>query len=194
MIILASKSQTRQGLLKAAGVAFTVHTEIFDEEETKQSLTALSAPQLAMALAQRKAMATSSHHPEALVIGADQTLELNGKLLHKATDKSAAREHLKQLRGEFHTLHSAVVVTKGNEIKYQNMSQARLKMRRFSGAFLSDYLDAVSNTMWLSVGCYQIESLGIQLFEDIEGDHFTILGLPMLPLLAFLRKTGEIAQ
>jgi septum formation protein len=192
MLILASQSQIRRQILAQSGVAFKAMIAPCDEELEKQELGGLQPLQMAEALALAKARSTSSLHPSATVIGADQTLECDGQLLNKPKDINDARQQLSKLRAKNHQVHSAIAVTKADAILYQTVSTATLKMRNFSDGFLENYLKQSADKVLDGVGCYQIESLGIQLFDQIEGDHFAILGLPLLPLLAFLRKIGEV--
>ncbi len=194
MIILASTSPIRQQLLSQAGIEFKALPAPFDEEQAKRESRHLSPRDLAATLALGKAQATSKQHMDALVIAADQTLEIDTATLHKPKSRDEAAQQLLLLRGQYHSLHSALAITKGNRVLYQTVSTARLKMRAFSDDFLQDYLAHTPPSAHASIGCYQLESLGIQLFDAIEGDYFTILGLPLLPLLAFLRETGEIPQ
>lgn len=192
MLILASTSTIRQQLLRQAGVTFIASQAPLDEETAKTALRPLPPKSMARALALAKAKSMSAVENQATVIGADQTLELNGELLHKPKDLKEARQHLKRLRGETHALHSAVAVTKADRVLFETATTAHLTMRRFSDEFLDTYLQNLEPHLYQSVGCYQYESLGIQLFEAVEGDSFTILGLPLLPLLAFLREIGEL--
>jgi septum formation protein len=192
MLILASTSTTRQQLLRQAGVAFTASPAPLDEEAAKHHLRELSPKSLASALALAKAKSLSASEIHATVIGADQTLELNGELLHKPKDDSEARQHLQRLRGNTHKLHSAVAVTKADQVLFETNTTSHLTMRNFSDKFLDTYLQNIEPYVYQSVGCYQYESRGIQLFQSIEGDSFSILGLPLLPLLAFLREIGEL--
>jgi septum formation protein len=192
MLILASTSPIRQHMLRQAGVTFTAMPAALDEEATKTSLGRLAPNPMAAALALAKAKSVSVLDFEAIVIGADQTLELSGHTLHKPKDYAEAHEHLTRLRGQTHTLHSAVSVTKGHDVLFETTTTAHLTMRVFSDGFLETYLQQIQPYLYQSVGCYQYESLGIQLFETVEGDSFSILGLPLLPLLAFLREIGEL--
>jgi septum formation protein len=192
MIILASTSTIRQQLLSQAGIEFKSLPAPFDEEQAKRGSAAVNPRDLAAAMALGKAQATSVQYMEALVIGADKTLEIDGAVLHKPKSREEAGQQLAMLRGRSHNLHSALAITKGNSVLYQTVSNAQLKMRAFSDSFLQHYLAHTSASSHASVGCYQLESLGVQLFDHVEGDYFTILGLPLLPLLAFLRESGEI--
>ncbi len=179
-------------MLRQAGVTFTSMPAPLDEEAAKDSIELLPSHLLAAALALAKAKSVSAVTSQATVIGADQTLELNGNTLHKPKDHAEAREHLKHLRGQTHALHSAVAVTKGDKVLFETTTTAHLAMRKFSDQFLDTYLQTLEPHVYKSVGCYQYESRGIQLFEAVQGDNFTILGLPLLPLLAFLREIGEL--
>lgn len=192
-IILASKSAARQALLKGAGVPFTAMGAALDEEDVKDDLAAhgLDPKAMAMALAQAKAVETSKV-VDGLVIGADQTLDLAGGLVGKAADLGAARDRLKTLRGRRHQLHSATAAAQNGELLWTDVRTATLTMRPFSDAFLDRYLARNGEAALSSVGCYQLESEGVQLFEKIDGDYFTILGLPLPPLLDFLRGRGVL--
>ena len=192
MIILASTSTTRQHMLHQAGLSFTAMAASLDEETEKANLGPRTAKSMARALALAKARSVSASHATAIVIGADQTLELAGQMFSKPKNPAEARQQLGLLKGKQHALHSAVAVTKADTIVFETTTTALLTMRNFSEGFLHSYLEKLGPDQCSSPGCYQVESLGIQLFERIEGDYFTILGLPLLPLLAFLRETGEL--
>jgi septum formation protein len=192
MLILASTSATRKHMLRQAGVTFNAIPAPLDEDATKKSLGSLPPNLMATALALAKAKSMSAVNRQATVIGADQTLELSGSTFHKPKDYAEACEHLKGLRGKTHTLHSAVAVTKGDIVLFETTTTAHLTMRKFSDQFLDTYLQTLEPHVYKSVGCYQYESRGIQLFEAVAGDSFTIQGLPLLPLLAFLREIGEL--
>lgn len=193
-IILASGSAARAAMLRAAGVAFRVVKPRVDEEAAKASLRAdgLGPRALADALAELKALSVSRVEP-GLVIGADQVLELEGATFDKPDDRAAAAAHLRRLRGRAHTLISAVVVARDGTALWREVRTAKLRMRAFSDAFLESYLDEMGPAAFASVGAYQAEGLGAQLFESIEGDWFTVLGLPLLPLLGFLREHQAVA-
>ncbi|WP_394762757.1 Maf family protein [Phenylobacterium sp.] len=192
-LVLASKSVTRRAVLDGAGVAYEAVGSGVDEDVAKQALLARRATprQIAEALAEDKALAVSVGRPE-LVIGADQTLEFQGALYDKAETLEAARARLKMLRGKPHMLHSAVVVAERGAVVWRETQSATLKMRDFSDAFLEDYLAAEGEAALGSVGCYRLEGLGVQLFSKIDGDYFTILGLPLMGLLDLLRRRGEV--
>lgn len=192
-VILASTSRSRRMLLEDAGVSFTARSPGVDEDAAKAGLLAEGAGprRVAEVLAGLKAMAVS-HGMPGLVIGADQTLELDGRLVDKAADMDEARGRLKAMRGARHHLHSAVVVASGGQPVWETVQTATLHVRDFSDAFLDAYLARAGEEVLGSVGCYQLEGLGVQLFDRIEGDYFTILGLPMLGLLDFLRGQGAL--
>jgi septum formation protein len=190
-LILASASAGRAAVLRGAGLEFRQLPADVDERAIEALLAAESpladAGQLALTLAAEKAKAVSRQHPEALVLGADQIMECGGEILHKPVDLTAARDQLASLRDNTHQLHSALAIAEGGEIAWQHVDKARLTMRAFSDAFLDAYVAAEGETLLRSVGGYRIEGLGIQLFSRVEGDHFTIIGLPLLPLLDYLR-------
>ncbi len=196
-IILASTSRARREMLAAAGVAFTVEAADVDEPAIRKTLlaakSAATPPQIADALARAKAEDVSRRHKGSLIIGGDQVLALGTELLTKAKDEAAARATLKKLRGKTHELHSAVALAVDGRVLWTHTGTARLKMRDFSDAFLEEYLTRAGDRIGQSVGAYELEGLGVQLFDKIEGDYFTILGLPLLPLLAELRAHGMIA-
>ncbi len=194
-IYLASASVTRARLLAEAGIPVTVEPAAVDEEEIKAAFHAAkaSANDCAAALAEAKAARISARHPEALVIGADQMLECNGVWFDKPRDLDHARAHLRALRGKRHSLISATAVLRGGTVLWHGIDRADLVMRGFSDEFLHHYLVAAGDDVLGSVGAYRLEGLGAQLFERIDGDFFTILGLPLLPLLDFLRGHGALA-
>jgi septum formation protein len=187
-LVLASQSRARQALLSNAGLEFEVVTADIDERAI-QLTSGLSAPgDIAGLLAREKALAVSSHQPGKFVVGADQTLALELRLFNKPAGRADAREQLHSLAGRAHELHSAVAVARDGKILFADISMARMTMRPLGEADIDQYLDAAGEAVTTSVGAYQLEGLGVHLFERIEGDHFTILGLPLLPLLAFLRS------
>jgi len=188
-LVLASASVTRARLLAEAGVAVSVDPAILEESEIIASFRAEGAlsGECAAALAEAKASRVSARHPGALVIGADQILDCEGQWLEKPQDVAAARAQLRRLRGKTHELVSAVAVLRDGGTLWRAVDRARLTMRPFSDAFLEDYLARLGEDVLRSVGAYRLEALGAQLFERVEGDFFTILGLPLLPLLGFLR-------
>jgi nucleoside triphosphate pyrophosphatase len=192
-LVLASQSRSRRAVLEAAGVAIEVKPAAIDERGVEARAGVSGADAVAALLAREKANAVGSNDPERLVLGADQTLALDGRRFSKAVDRAAARQQLSALRGRTHTLHSALAVVRGGTVLFEYVDAAHLTMRSFSDDFLDAYLDAVGGAALASVGCYQLEGQGIQLFERVEGDHFTVLGLPLLPLLAWLRREGLMA-
>jgi septum formation protein len=193
-LLLASASPTRRRLLQQAGLEFSAEAAPIDEEEAKRALEAEGAEgdALAETLAELKARAVSRRHPGGFVIGADQVLDCEGRRYDKPADEAAARAQLMALRGRTHQLISAVAVLRDGERLWHHIDRARLTMRPFSPAFLDDYLRKSLPGILGSVGAYQLEGLGAQLFSRIEGDYFTILGLPLLPLLDFLRPHGLV--
>ena len=195
MITLASASAVRAALLKAAGVGFEVATSGVDEAMTKDRLLAEGATpaEIAGALAELKAVAVAKTRP-GLVIGADQTLEFDGALYDKAGDIADARERLRALRGHTHRLHAAVVTVRDGHRLWSETVTSTLTMRDFSDAFLDAYLERNADAALWSVGCYELEAEGIQLFERIDGDYFAILGLPLTGLLAHLRTEGLLPR
>ncbi len=186
-LILASQSRARQMLLANAGIGFEAVPADIDERAVQQA-SRLSAPgEIAALLAREKALSVSVRQSGKYVVGADQTLALGNRLFSKPAGRAQAAEQLRALAGNSHELHSAVAVARDGKILFENMTIARMTMRQLSGAEIRVYLDAAGEAVTSSVGAYQLEGLGVHLFERIEGDHFTILGLPLLPLLAFLR-------
>ena len=187
-LILASQSRARQALLTNAGISFEAVTAEIDERAVQQA-SGLSAPgAIASLLAREKALSVSARQPGKFVIGADQTLALGERLLSKPAGRAQAAEQLRTLAGRSHELHSAVAVARDGKILFEAVAIAGMTMRRLGEAEIDVYLDEAGDAVTSSVGAYQLEGLGVHLFERIEGDHFTILGLPLLPLLAFLRS------
>ena len=195
MIVLASQSASRAAILTAAGVPFETASAGVDEEVEKQRLTAAGEGprEVAEHLAQLKAVKVSAERPAALVIGADQTLELDGALYDKAASLDEARMRLTELRGRRHVLHAALAVARAGASIWRMTESPALTMRGFSEAFLDGYLERNGAAVLGSVGCYHLEGEGAQLFDAIDGDYFAILGPPLLPLLAFLRREGALA-
>lgn len=193
-LVLASKSATRRAVLEGAGVRFVAASPGVDEETAKADLLAggASPRAVAEALAEQKALAVSRTRPE-LVIGADQTLEFEGRLYDKTDTVEDARARLQTLRGKPHRLHSAVVAARAGATVWRETESATLVMRDFSDRFLDDYLAAEGDAALGSVGCYRLEGQGVQLFTSIEGDYFTILGLPLMGLLDLLRREGVLS-
>ena len=192
-LILASQSRARQTLLSNAGIDFDAVAAEIDERAVQQS-SGLSAPGgIAALLAREKALWVSSRKPGRFVVGADQTLALGTRLFSKPAGRAQAAEQLRALAGNSHELHSAVAVARDGKILFSDVSTARMTMRQLTGDEMRAYLDHAGEAVTSSVGAYQLEGLGVHLFERIEGDHFTILGLPLLPLLAYLRGEGLLA-
>ncbi len=192
-IILASTSPFRRDMLARAGVVAQGVAPDIDERAVEAATGGELAPDdLALVLAEAKAIDVSERHPNAWVIGSDQTLSLGDEVLHKSTDLEDARRKLIRLSAKTHHLNSAVVLARSGEAVWRHVSIARMTMRPLSPQFIGHYLSRVGEPALRSVGAYQIEGEGAQLFSDIEGDHFTIVGLPLLPLLAELRRVGAI--
>jgi len=192
-LVLASRSASRHMLLRAAGVPAEIRPAAIDERAIEAAASLVDAGEIAALLAREKARSVAAERKDRLVLGADQTLALGARRLDKAVDRRAAREQLAALRGRTHTLHSAVAVVRDGKVLFEHVEAAHLTMRDFSDVFLDTYLDAVGEAATASVGGYQLEGIGIQLFARVEGSHFTVLGLPLLPLLAWLRQTGLLA-
>jgi septum formation protein len=193
-VVLASASPARRMLLEAAGVAFELHPAAIDERAIEAPLIAGGATpaEIASALAGEKAALVSLATGDALVIGADQTLDLAGNRWTKPESPAEAREQLARLSGREHRLHSAVAVARGGSLLWRHREEARLMLRPLTAAEIDAYLAEAGEAVLASVGAYQIEGPAIRLFERIDGDYFAILGLPLLPLLAYLRGEGEI--
>ncbi|HTH15682.1 MAG TPA: Maf family protein [Magnetospirillum sp.] len=194
MIILASGSATRRAMLEQVGVSFVVDTAPVDEAAVKEAMRAETGnpARVAEVLAELKATRVATRHPGTIVIGADQMLDCDGAWFDKPDSREQAREQLCALRGKTHRLTSAVVAVRDGQRLWHHAESAKLTMRRFSDAFLDSYLDQAGEAVLSSVGAYQLEGLGAQLFMLTEGDFFTILGLPLLALLDFLRENGEL--
>jgi septum formation protein len=165
-----------------------------DERAIEQRSAKQDAGELAAVLAREKARTVAARLPGRLVLGADQTLALGERRFSKPADRAGARRQLAALRGQTHELHSAVALARGSSVLFEHREVARLTMRSFSDQFLEAYLDAAGAALTASVGGYQLEKVGIQLFEHVQGDHFTILGLPLVPLLEYLRTAGWLAE
>jgi septum formation protein len=187
-LVLASRSVARRMLLVAAGIPIEVVSSDVDERDIETAAKVDRPAAIAGLLAGEKARAVSSLRPGRLVVGGDQTLALGDQHYTKPVDRAGAREQLFALAGRSHELYSAVCVVRDGETLFEHVGVARLTMRRLSAEFLDAYLDLAGPAVVSSVGGYQLEGVGVQLFEQIEGDHFTILGLPLLPLLSFLRS------
>ncbi|EFN87612.1 Maf-like protein BQ00020 [Harpegnathos saltator] len=191
-IVLASLSPFRAQLLKNAGLAVRVEGARFDERAVDRQNSGLSAIKLAQKLALEKARDVSQRFPRALVIGCDQVLELDGKVLHKITGMDEAHRRLQALSGKTHYLHSAIALTQGGRPVWDDAATAAMTVRPLDSGFISRHLARAGEKVLASVGAYQLEGEGVQLFEKINGDYFTIIGLPLLPLLAQLRAMGVI--
>ncbi|MFN4089403.1 MAG: Maf family protein [Alphaproteobacteria bacterium] len=194
-VVLASASRARAAMLEQAGVICAARPANVDEVEVKRSLQAADAAvaDVAVALAALKAETVSRRTPGVLVIGADQMLECGGVWFDKPAGREGARATLRALRGRDHRLISAVVAAEDGRRVWHHVDQVTLSMRAFDDAFLETYLDAVGEAAFGSVGAYQLEGLGAQLIRRVDGDFFTVLGMPLLPLLAFLRDRGVLA-
>jgi septum formation protein len=193
-LVLASKSQVRRQILAASGLPVEVRPAAIDERAIEAGAGAIAADQAARLLAHAKAAAVAKAMPGRLVLAADQTLSLGTQRFSKPADRAAARQQLRALCGQSHNLHAALVLMRDGAVLFEHADLATLTMRQFSDQFLESYLDAAGDAVTTSVGGYQIEGAGIHLFQRIAGDYFTILGLPLLPLLDFLRRNGFIAS
>lgn len=192
-LVLASKSAVRHTLLREAGIPVEVEPADVDERAVEAANVPCAAGEVAALLAREKACVVAARRPGRLVLGADQTLALGERRFSKPADRTAARAQLAALRGCTHELHTAIALVRDGRVLLEHRESARLTMRAFSDRFLDDYLDAMGAAVTASVGGYQLERLGIQLFECIEGDHFVILGLPLIPLLRHGREAGWLA-
>jgi septum formation protein len=193
-LVLASRSEVRRTMLEAAGIPVEVRPADIDERGIEARALARDAGAAAALLACEKASAIAAKMPERLVLGADQTLALGAQRFSKPADRAAARAQLRALGGRTHELHSALAFVRDGEAMFEHVGVARLTMRTMSEPFLDAYLDAAGGAATASVGGYQLEGLGAQLFERVDGDYFTVLGLPLLPALDFLRRQGFLAQ
>ncbi|MCR6501472.1 Maf-like protein [Shinella sp. CPCC 101442] len=193
-LILASQSPFRRMLMENAGLSFTTEAARIDERAVETALAARNpSPQdVAETLAIEKAREVAGRHPGALVIGSDQTLSLDGRVFHKPADMVEAKSHLTSMAGRIHSLNCGIALVRDGETLWSDVSVAHLTMRPLSESFIDRHLSRVGDKVLASVGAYQLEGEGVQLFERIDGDYFTILGLPLLPLLAKLRDLGAI--
>ena len=191
-LILASQSKVRRALLEAAGIPVEARPAHLDERAIEQGVTG-GPGDVALALAREKARTVAAMSGNGIVVGCDQTLALGDRRFSKPADRTAARVQLLALRGKTHQLHSAVAVCRNGAVTFGHVAVARLTMRAFSESFLDRYLEAAGDAVIASVGAYQLERSGVHLFEKIDGDHFTILGLPLLPLLEHLRHEKALA-
>jgi septum formation protein len=192
-LVLASKSAPRRAMLEAAGIPIEIRPAEIDERAVERAAVANAAGDVAALLAREKARAISIGMPGRLVLGADQTLVLGERRFDKPADISGARAQLRALAGKTHELHSAIAFVRDGEVLGEVVQVARMTMRAFSDQFLDAYLEAAGPAVMASVGAYQLERYGVHLFERVEADHFTILGLPLLAALDFLRQQGSLA-
>ena len=193
-LILASRSAARRAMLTDAGVTFGLEDAGVDEDALKASLTHVAADDLAVELAMAKALAVSRRDPKAWVLGADQTLAFAGGLVSKAPTLAAARSRLSSMRGTTHHLHSGAALARNGQVVWSGVDTAEMRVRDFSDAFLDAYLAAEGDALLSCVGSYRLEGMGAQLFEAIDGDYFTVLGLPLWPVLAELRRAGVLTS
>jgi septum formation protein len=191
-LVLASQSKVRRALLEAADIPVEARPAHLDERAIEQRVTG-GPGEVALTLAREKARTVAAMSDRSLVVGCDQTLALGERRFSKPAGRAAARAQLLALRGKTHELHSAVALCRNGALTFGHVAVARLTMREFSENFLERYLDAAGDAVTASVGAYQLERTGVHLFDQIEGDHFTILGLPLLPLLAHLRREKVLA-
>ncbi len=193
-LVLASRSKVRRTLLEGAGILIDVCPADLDERRLEGDAASQAPGAIAAHLAREKARAVAISHPGRLTLGADQTLALGAERFSKPTDIAAARAQLRALSGRTHELHSAIAFVESGAVVFDYVGVARLTMRTFSEKFLDLYLKTAGVAATVSVGGYQLESLGIQLFERVDGDYFTVLGLPLLQALEFLRQRGCLAK
>ena len=193
-VVLGSGSAIRARVLLDAGMAFTVERPRVDEDTLKRAMAGAAPTEVAQSLAEAKALEVSARLPGALVIGADQTLEFEGRLFDKPADAEGARARLKLLRGHEHRLNAGTALALGGQVVWRDLRISRLQVRSFSDAWLEDYVGRAGGALTATVGGYEYEGLGGQLFEAVEGDYFAILGLPLLPVLNALRAHGGLPQ
>lgn len=193
-LVLASGSAVRRQLLTNAGIPVEVRPAEIDERWIERANAALSPPELAASLAHAKGADVAQQFPDRVVLAADQTMACEGRVYHKPKDRAAARAHIDSLLGRNHELHAALALFVAGECVFETCQTARLTMRAASADFIERYLDLAGDRVFSSVGGYQLERIGVHLFEKIDGDYFTILGLPMLPLLMFLRANQYVAR
>ena len=191
-LILASKSAARRSMLADAGVAFSVQVADVDEDAVKAVHDPADAGGLAAELTPVNGLAGSRHDGDAWVLGADQTLDFAGGLVSKAASLADARDRLAAMRGKLHHLHSGAALARNGQIVWSGVDTAAMRVREFSDAFLDAYLAAEGEALLHCVGSYRLEGMGSQLFEAVEGDYFTVLGLPLWPVLAELRRAGVL--
>jgi septum formation protein len=193
-LVLASKSRIRRAILENAGVAVEVSPADIDERAFEVGAASQDPGEVAALLAREKARVVARHMPGRLALGADQTLALGEWRFSKPGDRAAARDQLNALRGQTHELHTAIAFARDGTVLFEHRAVARLTMRMFSDEFREAYLDASGEAVTVSVGGYQVEGVGSQLFDRIEGDHYTILGLSLLPVLDYLRHAQALAE
>jgi len=193
-LVLASRSAVRRTLLEAAGVPVEICPADIDERGVEVGAPLQAPVAIAALLAREKASVIAGRNRGRLVLGADQTLSLDGRRFTKPADRPAARAQLRALSGRTHELYSAIAFVQDGAVLFEHVGVARLTMRAVSERFLDDFLDAIGDAATASVGAYQLEGFGIQLFERLDGDYFTVLGLPLLTALDFLRRHGCLAQ
>ena len=191
-LILASGSAARREMLKGAGVSFRVEVAPVDEEALKAELGAIEPDHLAVELATAKALAVSRLHPDAWVLGGDQTLAFDGGLVSKAKSLGEARARLGAMRGRSHALHSGATLARGGQAVWSGADPATMQVRPFTDSFLDAYLENEGEALLSCVGAYRLEGMGAQLFEKVEGDYFTVLGLPLWAVLDQLRRVGAL--
>jgi septum formation protein len=193
-LVLASRSRIRQALLAAAGIRLDVRPADLDERALEAGASSPAPGAIAAFLARAKARAVAKLLPSRLTLGADQTLALGAERFVKPANRAEARQQLRALSGRSHELHSAIAFVEDETTLFEHIGIARLTMRTLSDGFIDLYLDAAGDAATASVGAYQIEGLGVQLFERVDGDYFTVLGLPLMAALDFLRRHGCLAQ
>ena len=192
-LVLASRSEVRGKVLAGAGLRFETRPSQLDERAVEAEAGEQDAAAVPRLLARAKAQSVAASLPGRPVLGADQTMARTGKRFSKPANRTEAAAQLRELRGHTHELNSALALVRDGEVLFDYVDTARLTMRDFSDRFLDTYLDLVGGAALASVGGYQLEGIGVHLFEKVEGDYFTILGLPLLPLLDFLRRNGFVA-
>lgn len=192
MIILASKSSSRRAMLAAAGVAHEAIPAELDERALEARLATRAPSDVALSLARAKAAALTDKHPKRLILGSDSLVTVDGERFDKPADRAAAQQHLRFFSGKTMHLHSAAALVRGGETVWQHADKAELKVRDLSDQFIQGYLAAEWPEVSHCVGVFRIEAQGVQLFESISGDQFTVLGMPLLPLLGALRDLGEM--
>lgn len=193
-LVLASQSASRKAMLDAAGVPFRAVPAAIDERALEATLGEAAPHQIALALAEAKALAVAAAEPTALVLGSDSLVEVEGRRFDKPTSRANAADHLRFFSGKAMRLHSAAALVRGGQVVWSHAALAVLSVRPLSEAFIADYLDHEWPEVGYCVGVFRIEARGVQLFEAIAGDHFTVLGMPLLPVLGALREMGELPQ